>query len=330
MGCAIFILTVNNPVRKTYLKTCLYFLFKNFNAKYKYPVVIFHEGDYDNAAVNEVLAGIRQECRHLVRFHTVDPYDFTIPDNIDRERFASVLDIKPTPYWRDEKYRMMCRWWMIHMPKYAEGYDYVMRLDDDSIIEEPIDNDLFDYCKERDLVYASNIIHIDCGICCYGMKQFFERLDFVKDNEEKKAEITRLFQRTEVPWNSFQYNKVRSLLAINNESVPENQKAPIELWMPMMYYNNFHITRPSFWKEERVQEILREIDNNGGIFYYRWGDAPLQTLVAIIVGGADKVTKIGFRYSKRMQREAFKGDDDKYYSYMPGLYCQSSCVTEKS
>ena len=46
-NAAIFYLTQNTPVRKTYLKTSLYFMFKNFNAEHKYPVIILHEGDFD-------------------------------------------------------------------------------------------------------------------------------------------------------------------------------------------------------------------------------------------------------------------------------------------
>jgi hypothetical protein len=52
--CGIFILTQNTVERKVYLKTSLYFLFRNFNAKYKYPIIILHEGDYDKLVGNVV------------------------------------------------------------------------------------------------------------------------------------------------------------------------------------------------------------------------------------------------------------------------------------
>ena len=51
---AILILTQNTIERKIYLKTSLYFLFRNFNARFKYPVIILHEGDYDNNSMNEI------------------------------------------------------------------------------------------------------------------------------------------------------------------------------------------------------------------------------------------------------------------------------------
>jgi hypothetical protein len=55
-----------------------------------------------------------------------------------------------------------------------KGYDYVMRLDDDSIIEETIP-DIFNWMKDKNLIYSSNLLHVDCGICCYGMKDFFKK-----------------------------------------------------------------------------------------------------------------------------------------------------------
>ena len=40
INAAILILTQNTIERKVYLKTSLYFLFKNFNHIYKYPIII--------------------------------------------------------------------------------------------------------------------------------------------------------------------------------------------------------------------------------------------------------------------------------------------------
>ena len=51
-----------------------------------------------------------------------------------------------------------------------------MRIDDDSIIEEPICVDIFKIIEEKNFNYMSNIIHFDCSICNYGMKSFFEKI----------------------------------------------------------------------------------------------------------------------------------------------------------
>jgi alpha 1,2-mannosyltransferase len=320
---AIFYLTQNTDVRRTHLKTSLYFLFRNFNATYKYPVVIFHEGDYDAPAQTDVLLSIRSSCRSLVTFQRLDKDDFELPSHIDAHKLQVSVELKVTPYWRNEKYRMMCRWWLLLHRKYATGYDYIMRLDDDSIIEEPIDKDLFAWMKEKDLVYASNMVHTDCGICNYGMKDFFMNLF-----PERKDDLEKLFIKQEVPSRLVTFHPLRSLLSSMVSPLPTIGES-ITLWMPIMYYNNFFITKTEFWRRPDVSKTLDAIDQNGSIFYFRWGDAPLQTLVASMHAQPNQIQRAIFKYSKRMQREAFKGDDGNYHSYMPDTYDKSSCMTER-
>lgn len=325
VSAAICYLTQNTDVRKTYLKTSLYFLFKHFNEKYKYPVIIFHEGDFDNESQQEIILGIRDSCRDLVSFQALDPNDFKIPEHIDKTKLKRCMEItpKPTPYWRNEKYRLMCRWWLMEFPKYVKEYDYVMRIDDDSIIEEPIKNDLFKWMHDKDLNYSSNIIHTDCGICCYGMKDFFERL-----YPNKKEALKEMFVEQKVPLRAVNFHPFRTLLSLTQEPLPTLSDTET-LWMPIMYYNNFFITKTSFWRQEEIIKTLNEIDKNGSIFYFRWGDAPLQTIITMLHSEPEKISKSKFEYSKRLQREAFKGDNGQYYSYMPDEYTKSSCITEK-
>ena len=94
------------------MKTSLYFLFKNFNAKYKYPVIILHEGDYGDDAKNEILTGIRSECRSLLTFKQIDDDDFCIPSHIDVDKMNRIIDLHVVPYWRNQRYRSMCSFWV--------------------------------------------------------------------------------------------------------------------------------------------------------------------------------------------------------------------------
>lgn len=321
-NAAIFYLTQNTPVRRTYLKTSLYFLFRHFNAIFQYPVVIFHEGDYDLVGQEEVLLGVRESCRHLVSFQTLDPNDFVFPSHIDADKVRRIVALKPVPYWRNEKYRMMCRWWLTGFVKYATGYKYVMRLDDDSFIEEPIVKDLFDILQQKRIVYASNLVHTDCGLCCYGMKEFFEP----KFNAVGRgALIGELFLPSKIPMKAIQCHTFRSVLTLNGVSqVPEELPA----FSPVIYYNNFFVMDMDFWRTPEVQALCDEIDRDGSIFYYRWGDAPLHTMIVSLLGGPERIERFPFKYSKRMQREAFYGDDGNYHCYMPRDYAGSSCISQ--
>lgn len=318
----IFILTQNTPERKIYLKTCLYFLFKNFNKTYNYPVIILHEGDYDENSQTEIKKSIRENHRHIISFKQIDAGDFDIPEHINKERVANIVKLQPVAYWRNEKYRSMCYFWMKHFFKYTTDFDYVMRLDDDSIIEEPLVTDLFQTMVDNEHVYISNLLHVDCGVCNYGMKKMFEKI--------LPSAIPRLndkmFIKSKIPKNTIIMEKFKTLYKLN-EGV-ECATDDIEIDMPLMYYNNFFVTDTRFWKRNDVQYIIDGIDKHGGIFYYRYGDAPLQTIIVSLLEPT-KTTRTVFKYSKRLQRETFIDNDGKFHSFMPKSYDHSSCITQK-
>jgi hypothetical protein len=322
LNAAIFILSQNNDVRRTYLKTSLYFLFRNFNAVHKYPVIIFHEGDFKPNDQTEIINGIRKSCRHLVNFHALDAGDFKVPEHIDKDKMARCIATNPTPYWRNEAYRNMCRWWVIHMHKYAAGYDYIMRIDDDSFIEETIP-DLFKWADDKKLVYASNFLHIDCGICNYGMMEFFK-----KKFPHFAEEIDKMFVAQYLPSRAVQVHPFRTLLSITQDVMPEINET-IPLYMPVIFYNNFFITKTSFWQRPDVRELLEEIDQNGSIYYFRWGDAPIHTLIVQLMATPEEVSRSVFKYSKRLQRESLLGNTGVWHDYMPTDYKNSSCVTDE-
>ena len=99
--------------------------------------------------------------------------------------------------------------------------------------------------------------------------------------------------------------------------------------MPLMYYNNFFITNTNFWKRDDVLKIIDEIDKSGNIFYYRYGDAPLQTLIVSLLE-PEKITRTVFKYSKKLQRECFIDLNNNIHSYMPDNYNHSSCIINKN
>ncbi len=320
---AILILTQNTIERKVYLKTTLYFLFKNFNNKYRYPIIILHEGDYNERDKIEIVTGIRGECKELIKFKEIDKNDFEIPEHIDKDKLNKSVNTQIVPYWRNKKYRSMCYFWIKHFIKYCDGYDYIMRLDDDSIIEEPITSDLFKLLNDNNNVYMSNIIHIDCGICNFEMKELFKKI-IPNINNEK---LDKLFVKAEISNKQPIYNKLKELYHIVNNIEYDNDNFTIN--MPLMYYNNFFITNTNFWKRDDVLKIIDEIDKSGNIFYYRYGDAPLQTLIVSLLE-PEKITRTVFKYSKKLQRECFIDLNNNIHSYMPDNYNHSSCIINKN
>lgn len=322
LNAAIMILTQNSIERKVYLKTTLYFLFKNFNHKYNYPIIILHEGDYNDRDIKDIIQGIRGEYKNLINFIKIDKEDFEIPIHIDKDKLEKTVNTQIVPYWRNKKYRLMCNFWFKNFIKYADNYDYIMRLDDDSLIEEPINQDFFQILKDNNNVYMSNIVHIDCGLCNYNMKELFEKI-----LPDKKNIIEKLFIKAKITKDNEIFYKFKELYKIINDE--EYMDDIVNINMPIMYYNNFFVTDINFWKREDVQKYINEIDKTGDLFYYRYGDAPLHTILISLLEPT-KITRTIFKYSKRLQRESFIDLNNNIHSYMPNEYYNSSCILENN
>lgn len=324
---AFVILTRNDPITKTHLKNCLYFLFRHFNARFRYPVIILHEGDFDPAAQEEILLGVRASCRALVSFYAIDKADFEVPAFLDADKIARCIETKPVPYWRNLGYRHMCRFYTKNVWKYVQGFDYVCRLDSDSIIEEPIDHDIFQWMAEKDLVYASPILHIDCAVTLYGFKDLVSKI--VADLAPTKRDVFEgMFMKQTIPLKDFRFANFRRFLTVFHDQQPPPMADSMDLHTCMNYYQNMHITKVSFWSRPEVQEAIERIDRSGLIYYARLGDAPIHTVLVGLFAEPSQVRKMNLRYSKRMQREAFPGDDNKLHVFMPDTYDKSSCITE--
>ena len=135
-----------------------------------------------------------------------------------------------------------------------------------------------------------------------------------------------MFVKTDINKNNTFYNKFIDLYKVINDDCLNSEN--IEINMPIMYYNNFFITNTSFWKRNDVKDTINHINKSGNIFYYRYGDAPLQTII-ISLFESDKIVRTVFKYSKRMQRECFIDLNNNINQYMPKDYINSTCIFDK-
>jgi len=139
------IVYLTQPKRIEQMVRSLSLLQRNFLDKFPYPVVVFHEGDI----VDDYVDRMRIACP-TVRFRTVS---LEVPPWIDR----------PSTAWEwwpgfSTGYRSMCRFFAITLPDQIRGYDWYMRLDDDSFITSPIREDPFEYLADNGKLYGWRIM----------------------------------------------------------------------------------------------------------------------------------------------------------------------------
>lgn len=104
----------------------------NFNNRYNYPLIIFHEGNIDE----------NQQKYILEKSYGKENISF-----VDISEDWNVLDMTngmKDPWKKCGGFNKMCRFYSYPVYKYLKQYDYAMRLDDDSFIETEIKYDIFE------------------------------------------------------------------------------------------------------------------------------------------------------------------------------------------
>lgn len=157
-----------------------------------------------------------------------------------------------TPYYPSHKlkqfscptptgYRHMCRFHskLVYQQPVIHGFEYAWRLDDDSAIYQAVKYDIFVYMKRNHLQYGYAIVNDDRPDCSVNL---WESAETYMGN----SSITPTF------FNEWEKYRV--------------------------YYNNFEVSRLSLWLSDSYRNFIDYIDELGGIYHYRWGDAAIKTI----------------------------------------------------
>lgn len=154
-------------------------------------------------------------------------------------------------------YRNMCQLFFSEIYSYIQGYDWYMRLDTDSFIESPIEYDLFDYLDKNNKIYGYTAELAEWPPVVIGMGEFF--INLVIKHNLKPTFFDKLIEND-------RYN-LRQI------------------------YNNFEIIKVSYFENEVVQLLMREVNKSGNIYKKRWGDSPLRTFILSLTVNNYKIHK---------------------------------------
>ncbi|CAF2814702.1 unnamed protein product [Rotaria sp. Silwood2] len=174
------------------------------------------------------------------------------------------------------KYFHMCRFFTLMLPNHPllTLFSFYWRLDTHSYIfgEKPIE-DPFDIMQKRNIQYAFTMANIDDKIHTVGLWSTFH--EFLKDHCMKPSIA---FRETQTNW-------------FNSYSIA-------------IIYTNFAIANVSLFRDDSlIRAWLHKVDRNGGIYRYRWGDAPIHTLVLTQLVSRNQIAR--FRYFGYMHRNEY-------------------------
>ena len=137
---------------------------------------------------------------------------------------------------------------------------YMWRLDDDSQLLAPIKYDVFRFMHSNHLDYGYVWRHLDASVCVTGLWQAAQ--EFLRNTTIKPE----FFHK----WTE-----------------------------PYIFYNNFEVSRLSLWLSADYRRYIDYIDRKGGIYYHRWGDAPIKGIAVSIFIPRERThffTDIGYKH----------------------------------
>ncbi|PNH09305.1 Glycolipid 2-alpha-mannosyltransferase [Tetrabaena socialis] len=225
-------------------------------------VLVFNEGDFEAQDVAALSAN--RSTLFFVRLH---PSVWHTPKHLNE------ADL---PSWFDGEifgigYRHMMRWYSLFVYEYMArlGYEWLLRLDEDSMILSPIRYNLFQFMERGGKEYGFRLQQNEGE----GQSRGFPEA-VAAHMVAEGFEPTFLSEDCDPP----------DMSGLNSRGG----------WSHHVYYNNFFVTKLSFWAQPRVHKFLRYMDRIGGAYPYRrvitlshcrscvilhdrWGDALLQT-----------------------------------------------------
>jgi hypothetical protein len=307
MKTGIFIFT--KASRKIYIKTCLYFLFKNYNHLHNHNVYILNE-DLSKEDKEEILLGIRSDCRHNIFFKDIV---LRTPDDIDSDKLTSSLNCNMTMDWSDIEYRNLTYFMLYTF--WEEGgigneFDYIMKLNDDVYIEEPVKEDLFKIIDNR----ANNVLFClmsnQCIFSSFGMYDLL-RANF-PENIDKLNSFNNSIKITDE--NSISdFKKLHAIVFDKDYSLNE-----IELRQPYIPTDSFYIIRTSFMTGNKISPYMNKIKELKYIHYFKWSFSLVVSSLAMMLCN-DKVTRCVFKMTEEKHRNAYI-EYGKIISKVPDSY----------
>lgn len=90
-------------------------------------------------------------------------------------------------------------------------------------------------------------------------------------------------------------NAIKSYVKNNNIQI-KCSESDINCWN---FYNNFNISKLSFWKTEEFQNYMNFIHSENGIEKHRWGDSTIQANAIKMFCDSNQIEKFNFKYEHR-------------------------------
>ncbi|AWU73578.1 hypothetical protein CAS74_001377 [Pichia kudriavzevii] len=250
-----------------------------FNKKFHYPYVFLN----DNAFSEHFKSAIRKHTDSECYFETIDPSIWNQPDWIDpvkQQKLMSVLKSQNIQYANKISYHNMCRFYSMSFYNHPrmQQFRYYWRFEPNTDYFTNIDYDVFKFMEDNDKIYGFTIALYDAHETVKTL--WTETKAFIGSHPE--------------------YVHPNSAASFISENLQNPEKTEYtQGYSTCHFWSNFEIGDMEFYRSEAYTEWMKHLDEAGGFYYERWGDAPVHSLGVSLFADKKKVhwfRDIGYRH----------------------------------
>ncbi|GMG20768.1 unnamed protein product [Ambrosiozyma monospora] len=280
---------------------------KNWNQRYHYPITFINEEKFTEEFKTKVTAA----WSGPVYFELIPPEIWNKPSNINpakEKKGIERLTSLGVQYAGMDSYHNMCRFnsgWFYRLEG-LKKFKYYWRVEPDVDFFCRVDYDLFRFMEDNELTYGFTISLYDSPWTIETL--WPTTLKFVSENPQYVH-----------PNGAFKW-------LTENQQNPENTKNA-QGYSTCHFWSNFEIGDMDFYRGEAYSKWFDSLEEAGGFYYERWGDAPVHSVGLGLFEDKSKIwwfRDIGYHHSPYVNSpNSDKCDDTPGYFSPEDVYDQN-------
>lgn len=236
-----------------------------FNGNFHYDWVFLNEEPFSP----EFIELTSNMVSGRARYGLIPRKHWSYPPFIDQERAKEIRESRKwsaITYGSSESYRHMCRFNSLFFYKHPimEEYDYYWRVEPHVNFACDIIDDPFKFLKENKKKYGFTI----------SMRE-------LPNTIESLWATSKLYFK-KLATNVFDAEQTHNLLNFISDDGGESYNY-------CHYWTNFEIADLSIYRNDIYEGYVQHLDQAGGFFYERWGDAPIHSIIFSLILDMDEI-----------------------------------------
>lgn len=232
-----------------------------FNSKFHYDWVFLNDEPFDEQfklLVSNAVSG-------TAKFGLIDSNHWSMPTHVNTTRMnKNIMDVLNDPdgaypYADSISYRNMCRFesGFFQWNQLLLDYDYFWRVEPGVKLHCDINYDIFEFMIDNKFNYGFTI----------------SMLEYPKTIPSLFPNLINILNELNL-----------SNLLTSSDNYSKFIIDPIKQTYNLCHFwTNFEIGNLNVFRSSKYMDIFNKLDSTGGIYYERWGDAPIRTLILSLI-----------------------------------------------